>query len=100
MDNVKNGENNSGRYVYNIMEGEVMEEVKSLMSKITDMCKCEICVCNICAIALNKLKPFYVTTQKGELFARAGQANMTEKTEIKIEVVRAIEVVRNKKMHD
>ena len=82
------------------MEGEVAEEVKTLLSKINDMCKCEICVSNINAIALNKLKPCYVTTQKGELFARAGQANLTEKTEVKIEVVRAIEVVRNKKMHD
>jgi len=92
--------NKHSEYIYNIMENEVVEEVKSMTARDVGVCKCEQCMYNISAIALNNLKPRYATTHKGELFARVGQISMTEKTQIKVEVARAIEVVKSKKMHD
>lgn len=100
MDNTAKFYNKHSEFLYNIMENEVVEEVKIMTAKDDNICKCEQCRYNISAIALNNLKPRYITTNKGELFARAEHASFTEKTELKVEVARAIEIVKNKKMHD
>ena len=99
MNNTQPFENKHSGYIYNVLEGEVVDEVKSILSKETDMCQCEKCMYDICAITLNHLQPHYITTERGELFTRAGRASVTEKTAIKIEITRAIEVVKKKQAH-
>lgn len=100
MDNENDIQNIHSGHLYNVMEEYVVEHVKSMIARDGEMCGCEVCVYNISAIALNNLKPHYITTHKGEMFARVDKLNVMEKTQITIEVLRAIEVVRNKKMHD
>ena len=87
-------------HLCNIMEDYVVEQVKLMIARDGEMCGCETCVYNISAIALNTLTPHYITTHKGEMFARISKLNIMEMAKITIEVLRAIEVVRNKKMHD
>ena len=98
-DNTKRIENEHSEYLYNVMENEVVEEAKVMIPKDPDVCQCEKCFYDICAIVLNSIKPHYITTTKGELFARTGKANWSEKRHITVEVLRAIEVVKQRKSH-
>jgi len=100
MDNTNKIQNRHSEYLYNVMEDEVVEQVRWMMARDGEVCTCDICVYNVSAIALNNTKPHYITTQKGELFARVDKLNVMDRTQITIEVLRAIEIVRNKKMHD
>ena len=99
MENTPKFQNRHSEYLLNIMEDGVVEAVKAMTAKDGDVCKCETCMYDISALALNNLTPRYITTHKGELFARAGQLNPTDKTQIAVEVARAIEVVKGRKSH-
>lgn len=57
-----------GAILINIMEELVRRAVDSSIQNM-DMCSCEICRLNACALALNALEPRYVTTAKGALLA-------------------------------
>jgi competence protein ComFB len=87
-------------HLCNVMEDEVVEQARLLIARDGELCGCDICVYNVSAITLNNLKPHYITTNRGELFARVGKLNVMERTQVTIEILRAIEIVRNKKMHD
>ena len=100
MNNLENITTNHREYLYNVMEENVLEAVKSIMAKDSSLCSCAVCFYNISAIALNNLKPRYVTTNSGEVFARADKLSVLENTQIMVEIMRAIDIVRNKKMHD
>ena len=100
MDNTLKFHNVHGDYIFNTMENEVVEAVKQMTARDDIVCKCEKCMYDISAIALNNLKPRYITTHKGELFARVEQSNVTDKTAVMIEVARAIEIVKTRKAHD
>ena len=100
MDGAEKFQNKHSEYIYNTMENEVVEAVKLMTAKDNDVCKCEKCMYDISALALNNLKPHYITTHTGELFARAGHSNVTDKTQIMMEVARAVELVKSKKAHN
>jgi len=100
MENTNNIQSKHSEYICNIMEDEVVEQTKLMMARDGEVCACDVCVYNVSALVLNNTKPHYITTQRGEMFARVDKLNIMDKTHITIEVLRAIEVVRNKKMHD
>ncbi|MCL2095956.1 MAG: late competence development ComFB family protein [Oscillospiraceae bacterium] len=100
MDNAKNIRSVHGEHIFNIMEDAVVDQVKASMARDKDICSCDICVYDAAAIALNKLTPHYITTNKGELYARVLKLNASERMEITVEVLQAIEIVRNRKTHD
>jgi len=54
----------------NYMEEFVFSQIKEVLADI-DMCKCEKCIMDVAAIALNELPPKYVVTEKGELYSKA-----------------------------
>ena len=66
----------------NIVEELVREKVDELIKDL-DMCQCENCKLNTCAIALNNLPPHYVTTERGALLAELN----TTKIDYQINVV-------------
>jgi len=82
------------------MENEVVLQAKSMMERDGTVCMCDICVYNVSALALNKLTPHYITTNMGEMYARVDKLNVMDRTEIVIEVLQAISIVKEKKMHD
>lgn len=63
-------------------------------------CKCEQCKKDIYALALNNLKPYYVTTEKGRVMAKLANYENQIETDIIIEVTKAISKVREKPSHN
>ena len=89
----------SDKYVLvNAMEEEVRDEVKKVLSTV-DMCKCEKCLLDICAIVLNALKPSYTTTEKGALLVKAGSSAPTGHVDMIVEISKAVELVKQAPQH-
>lgn len=88
----------SGVMLVNIFEEIVKEKVLELMDSF-DMCKCETCILNACAIALNELKPKYVTTTKGALIAKFSVIKSEYQTAVDIEVIKALKKVKDSPLH-
>ena len=74
--------------------------VKHLLNKIlstdpnySNICKCETCIDDIMAKALNNLKPQYFTTKKGEVYAEYSSLEPQQHAESLKEIIKAIEFV-------
>lgn len=63
-------------------------------------CTCEVCVDSIKAIALNKLKPFYITCKVGEVFGKYKIKEFQLKTDVVTEIVKAKDTVACNPHHD
>lgn len=59
-------------------------------------CKCEMCVDDMKAMALNNLPPHYVNTVKGELITKAISMALQNNTDLNVAVIKAIESVASK----
>lgn len=65
-----------------------------------DICKCEQCADDIMAMALNNLKPYYITSKKGEVFAEYSSLECQNHAEVVKEVIKAIEFISKNKSHE
>lgn len=63
------------------------------------ICRCEQCMDDIMAKALNNLKPYYITTKKGEIFAEYSSLETQHQAEVIAEVIKAIEFVSKNVKH-
>lgn len=84
---------------YNYMEDLVVETLEELLSKRTDVCKCKICVLDIATLALNKLPPKYVVTQRGRVYTKLSELELQLKVDVIKGLTQAIEVVKNNPRH-
>lgn len=82
----------------NIVEELVREKVDELIKDL-DMCKCQNCKLNACAIALNNLPPHYVTTERGALLAELVATEVNRQTTLTVEVMKALLTVREQPLH-
>nr|WP_312577420.1 late competence development ComFB family protein [Sedimentibacter sp.] len=64
------------------------------------ICKCEQCIDDILAKSLNNIKPFYITSKTGEVYAEYSSLEIQNNTEVIKEVISAIEYVSKNKRHD
>ncbi len=55
----------------NYMEDCIEDMLDSVVNEL-NCCKCDKCKYDIMAITLNSLKPKYVVTKKGEMYAKLG----------------------------
>lgn len=55
-----------------------------------DICKCEECIDDIKAKALNNIKPHYVTGKVGEIYGEYNMLDYQNSTNIVMEVAKAI----------
>jgi competence protein ComFB len=88
--------------IVNYMEEIVRDYLKNILKTdpmYTDICKCEHCLDDIMAKALNNLKPYYITTKKGEIFAEYSSLETQHHAEVILEVVKAIEFISKKPNH-
>ena len=96
----KKERNNKFMPIVNVMEEMVRNKLNERLEK-TDCCKCEKCVDDMMAIALNRLPSKYVSTPRGELFSRVGSSLEKQNSlDIEFAVVSAIEFVSNHPRHD
>ena len=92
---------NGQTYIFaNAMEEIVLYSVKSAIARDTDMCGCEKCYYDVCAMVLNNLgPPKYGTSQAGALFAKASSSSMQAAGVISVEIIKAINLVKEKPGH-
>jgi len=85
--------------LFNAMEEAVREEVKATISNV-NICRCDKCYYDICALVLNNLPPQYVTSQEGVLFKKAAALlSMETLTKISGDIFDAISKVKNNPSH-
>lgn len=85
--------------VYNVNEQVVKERLDKLLDEF-DCCKCEKCIGDMMAIALNHMKPAYVNSVSGGLFTRVDASRLQNMTLIDVEVIKAINMVGNNPKHE
>jgi len=95
----KPDEGHAHEYVLvNIVETLVKNKAKDLIKTI-DMCQCNKCYLDACAIVLNNLEPLYVTTRRGELLSRVETIGYQYQSKMMIEVLKALNAVRKSPRH-
>ena len=82
----------------NITEELVKETINSIIPTM-NMCNCEICRLNACAIALNVLTPHYVTTTKGKLIAKIITEERANQIQVLVETTKALMIVKEHPLH-
>lgn len=85
--------------VKNYMEVAVNHLLPKLLEDYPDLCKCEKCLDDIKAIALNHLKPLYVVTEKGSVYAKVNEMEIQFSADIYRELVNAIDIVSKNPRH-
>jgi competence protein ComFB len=85
-------------HLLNVLEEIVKLKVEETIKSI-DMCKCDRCKLDACAMALNVLPQKYVTTSKGNLFSRVDMISAEFQMEIQIEVLKALKAVKEAPRH-
>ncbi len=71
--------------VYNYMETLVDTCLNEILKKgdYKELCRCEQCTDDIKALALNNLKPFYITGERGRVF---GEYTTSKDIQLKLDV--------------
>jgi len=84
----------------NIMELVVDEVIDDLLKVPTlEVCRCDRCYIDIKALALNRLPPKYVVTERGEVFAKLDTFRNQVRVDVLKAVIEAIEIVRQRPSH-
>ena len=84
-------------------EGEdlVLGELGRQLESITEpICKCNDCVLDMAAMALNTVKPLYRVSLLGKLYTETAMAEKDYGTAVREAVFNAIERVRKNPSHD
>lgn len=76
-----------------VLVDQYLKELLDEDPKYKDVCRCEQCVDDMKAMALNRLKPFYVTGQRGEVYGEYRNQVLQNKTDLILEIVKAVEFV-------
>ena len=86
--------------VTNVMEMVVDEQFPIVMQKFPDACCCSQCLSDIKALALNNLKPHYVSSDRGNLFERINTSDMMVKVDVLRAMTEAAEKVTRNPRHE
>ncbi|MBM7871020.1 competence protein ComFB [Clostridium pascui] len=83
----------------NYIEIVIDELLPHVLDKYSDICTCPRCVEDIKAIALNNLKPLYVATETGFVYAKVNDLRTQFTTDVIKELMSAIEIVSKNPRH-
>jgi len=86
--------------VVNIVEKAVLDSLDEVMAHKPQICKCDKCLADIVAYALNKLQPRYVVSEKGSTIAKAAYLEKNIQVALLVAVAEAIEQVNANPRHD
>ena len=85
----------------NEAESMVIRELEQQLKQgHEDLCRCNECVVDIAAIALNSVKPLYHFSLLGNLYASQATSEQAYADSVKKEVERAIVKVKKNPSHD
>lgn len=83
----------------NCMEKFVFDRLDDIVAKDPTICKCEICRTDIAVLALNSLKPYYVSTDKGDTYTRLQLYEKDNEIDIVCAIAKAIRIVNARPRH-
>ena len=86
--------------VKNYMEIIVEDLLPTMLDKYKGICKCDRCIDDIKAIALNNLKPIYVVSEKGNIYAKSNELNIQFRTDVIKELTEAVDIVSKNTRHE
>jgi competence protein ComFB len=81
------------------MEDAVSYSLVPVM-KAAGCCMCDTCRIDVTAIALNHLKPCYVVTKKGEIYAKTGELASQFSADIIAAITKGANLVQAKPRHN
>lgn len=84
--------------LYNAYEETVKSAVKMAIDQ-TEMCRCEKCFLDICAMVYNNNFTRFVTTREGELFSKIPEMSYNFKVELLVAVMDAVKKVKDNPRH-
>ncbi|EXJ22513.1 hypothetical protein ADIAL_2099 [Alkalibacterium sp. AK22] len=85
--------------VENYMESLVDRLLPSLVEENKHILACQKCQDDVKAIALNNLKPVYVVTDKGSLYAKTKEFDPQFQVDVQKEIIQAIDKVMSHPQH-
>lgn len=84
----------------NYTEELISNMMSSILDNYNDICKCDKCILDMKALALNSLQPRYIVTQEGEIFSKIELVlNNQEVINITTALTEAIEKVSKNPKH-
>lgn len=83
----------------NVMEDIVKDKLNEML-RTENCCKCDRCIEDMTALALNKLPARYVSTHNGELFSKLNSLVRQNSVDLNIAVAEAISCVSKKPSHN
>ena len=85
--------------IVNVMEVFVEQKMEEILPTV-ECCSCDKCLDDIRAMALNKLPPKYVSTDKGKLFSKLNSLKEQQNgVDINVAVLSAVEFVSSHPRH-
>ncbi len=84
----------------NYKEMAVEHVMPNLLKAFPNICKCDKCLMDIKAIALNKLDPQYVVTNMGGLYAQVTEMSLQYEANIMKAILDGISLVSANPMHE
>ena len=85
--------------IKNYMEEVVFMLMKEVLNDIK-VCKCEKCMLDIAAIALNDMPPQYIVTEKGELYSKINSLKQQFEVDVIAAITKAAVLVKRKPRHE
>ena len=82
----------------NAIEAIVMRQVAEMMQYI-EMCRCEKCFKDACALVLNQTPPNYVTTPRGTMLSQVANTVIDRHMDLNIKISQALNFVRENPKH-
>lgn len=73
--------------------------LKEILCEYPDICKCEKCRFDMIAMAANRLKPQYIVSKQGQVFAKANALSQQSQADVLTEVIKAVEKVSKNPRH-
>lgn len=83
----------------NYMEEVVDSTMQEILEHRDDVCKCDRCMMDIKALALNHLPAKYVVTDMGYVYTKIQELESQFKTDIAVAVTNALKIVRKNPRH-
>ncbi len=89
-----------GPYILiNAFEQTVFNNVRDMIGRQPDMCQCEKCYHDVCALVMNKGFVKFVTTDEGQLLAKLPTMSHEKQVDLMVAIQESIELVKKSPQH-
>lgn len=86
--------------IRNCAEKFVEEHLARVLAKNPSVCQCQRCHDDMMALALNQIKPYYVSTEDGDMYTRLNLYSRDNDMDILLAVAKSVEQVSAHKRHE